>query len=83
MLIVYQLKEDSTLDPTKQMNLSALTKAVAARVYESDVHKFGIETYMRVALFVRSCTHIRSIGTINIRVTAQGLPETPRRRLLG
>ena len=65
------------------MNLSALTKAVTARAYESDVHKFGIETYMRVALFVRSCTRTQSMGTINIWVAAQGLLGTSRRRLLG
>ncbi|KAF9780465.1 hypothetical protein BJ322DRAFT_1112466 [Thelephora terrestris] len=45
------LKEDSALEPAKQMKLFALTKAIMTRTSESDIHKFGVETFMRVALF--------------------------------
>ena len=64
LLIACQLKKDSVLDPAKQMKLTALTRAVMARTSESDVHKFGIETFMRVALFVRPYTCSLSVGKV-------------------
>lgn len=54
LLIACQLKEDSALDPGKQKKLGVLTKAVMTRTSESDIHKFGVEAFMRVALLVRS-----------------------------
>jgi len=40
------LKEDSNLEPAKQMALRALTKAVVAQMSESDFYKFNIETFI-------------------------------------
>ena len=66
-----QLKKDSTLEPGKQMKITALTKAVVGKK-GTESEQFGVETVMRVALFVRSAI-ITCCECHLLRITAQGL----------